>query len=146
MKVSSAYELEPDGGGTRLTQTLEAKAGSLGARMLIPIVQGRLEKKLDRGPRAAPGAVGRLMRALALAVLLLLALPGVAAAQVDEAANALKSDPVYVDPGAELADQVDAAALRARIGTRADLRRRAARQRGGGQPCPHADRAARGRR
>jgi hypothetical protein len=57
------------------------------------------------------------MRALALAVLLLLALPGVAAAQVEDPANALKSDPVYVDPGAELADQVDAAALRARIGT-----------------------------
>ena len=46
VKVASAYELQPAGAGTRLTQTLEAKAGSLGARMLIPIVQGRLEKKL----------------------------------------------------------------------------------------------------
>jgi hypothetical protein len=46
VKVVSDYELEASGGGTRLTQTLEAKAGSLGARMLIPIVQGRLEKKL----------------------------------------------------------------------------------------------------
>ena len=31
------------------------------------------------------------------------------------AADALRADPVYVDPGAELAGQVDAAALRARI-------------------------------
>ena len=29
-----------------LTQTLEAKAGGLTGRMLIPVVQGRLEKKL----------------------------------------------------------------------------------------------------
>ena len=41
------YELAPNGGGTRLTQTLEAKAGSLTARMLIPVVQGRLEKKVS---------------------------------------------------------------------------------------------------
>jgi carbon monoxide dehydrogenase subunit G len=46
VKVTSDYTLEPSGGGTRLTQTLEAKAGGLAARMLIPIVQGRLEKKL----------------------------------------------------------------------------------------------------
>jgi carbon monoxide dehydrogenase subunit G len=41
-----AYQLAANGGGTRLTQTLEAKAGSLTARMLIPVVQGRLEKKV----------------------------------------------------------------------------------------------------
>ena len=42
-----AYELAANGGGgTRLTQTLEAKAGSLTARMLIPVVQGKLEKKV----------------------------------------------------------------------------------------------------
>lgn len=46
VKVESAYVLEPNGGGTKLTQTLEAKASGLSARMLIPIVQGRLEKKL----------------------------------------------------------------------------------------------------
>jgi carbon monoxide dehydrogenase subunit G len=47
VNISSDYTLEPNGGGgTRLTQTLEAKAGGLAARMLIPIVQGRLEKKL----------------------------------------------------------------------------------------------------
>ena len=48
MKVVSAYVLEPNGGGTRLTQTLDAKAGGFTARMLIPVVQGRLEKKLTR--------------------------------------------------------------------------------------------------
>jgi carbon monoxide dehydrogenase subunit G len=46
VKVTSAYRLEPNGGGTRLTQTLDAKASGLTARMLIPIVQGRLEGKL----------------------------------------------------------------------------------------------------
>jgi carbon monoxide dehydrogenase subunit G len=40
------YRLEPNGGGTRLTQTLDAKASGLTARMLIPVVQGRLEKKV----------------------------------------------------------------------------------------------------
>jgi uncharacterized protein YndB with AHSA1/START domain len=46
VKLTIAYALEPAGAGTRLTQTLDAKAGSLTARMLIPVVQGRLEKKV----------------------------------------------------------------------------------------------------
>ena len=46
VKVSSAYVLEPTGVGTRLTQTLDAKASGFTAKMLIPIVQGRLETKL----------------------------------------------------------------------------------------------------
>jgi uncharacterized protein YndB with AHSA1/START domain len=46
VKLAIAYALEPAGAGTRLTQTLEAKASSLTARMLIPVVQGRLEKKV----------------------------------------------------------------------------------------------------
>jgi len=46
VKVESGYRLEPSGAGTMLTQTLEAKAGGLTGRMLIPVVQGRLEKKL----------------------------------------------------------------------------------------------------
>jgi carbon monoxide dehydrogenase subunit G len=48
VKVTSEYILEPSGAGTRLTQTLEAKAGGLTGRMLIPVVQGRLEKKLTQ--------------------------------------------------------------------------------------------------
>jgi hypothetical protein len=54
---------------------------------------------------------------LLLGALLLLATATTAAAQggVDAAVAALKDDPVYVDPDAELADQVDADALRARI-------------------------------
>jgi carbon monoxide dehydrogenase subunit G len=49
VKITSDYTLEPNGGGgTRLTQTLDAKAGGLTARMLIPVVQGRLEKKLTQ--------------------------------------------------------------------------------------------------
>jgi uncharacterized protein YndB with AHSA1/START domain len=41
----TAYELAGDG-QTELTQTLEAKAGSFGARMLLPVVKPRLERKL----------------------------------------------------------------------------------------------------
>jgi carbon monoxide dehydrogenase subunit G len=49
VKVTSDYTLSAaGGGGTLLTQTLEAKAGGLTARMLIPVVQGRLEKKLTQ--------------------------------------------------------------------------------------------------
>jgi uncharacterized protein YndB with AHSA1/START domain len=46
VNVVTTYALEPAGGGTRLTQTLDAKASGLTARMLIPVVQGRLEKKV----------------------------------------------------------------------------------------------------
>ena len=56
------------------------------------------------------------MRTVLATLLALLAFPAVAVAQVSEAASALQSDPVYVDPSAELADQVDAAALRSQIG------------------------------
>ena len=48
VKVTSAYILEPTGAGSRLTQTLDAKAGGLTGRMLIPVVQGRLEQKLTK--------------------------------------------------------------------------------------------------
>jgi hypothetical protein len=59
----------------------------------------------------------RALVSLLLAAVLLLAAAGTAAAQggVDAAVGALKDDPVYVDPDAELASQVDADALRARI-------------------------------
>jgi carbon monoxide dehydrogenase subunit G len=46
VNLVTRYALESSGGGTRLTQTLDAKASSLTARMLIPVVQGRLEKKV----------------------------------------------------------------------------------------------------
>ena len=52
------------------------------------------------------------MRAVLIAAMLLLALPAAARAQdVDAAASALGSAYVYVDPAAEAADEVDAAAL-----------------------------------
>ena len=44
--VVNHYALEPSGAGTRLTQSVEAKATSFGARMLVPLVQPRLEEKL----------------------------------------------------------------------------------------------------
>jgi carbon monoxide dehydrogenase subunit G len=46
VKLMIAYALAPNGGGTTLTQSLDAKAGGITARMLIPVVQGRLQQKL----------------------------------------------------------------------------------------------------
>jgi uncharacterized protein YndB with AHSA1/START domain len=46
LDVAITYVLEPDGKGSRLTQTLEASASGFKARMLVPMVQPRLEKKL----------------------------------------------------------------------------------------------------
>ena len=46
MDVVTTYTLREAGGGTELTQTLEGKASSFKARMLVPIVQPKLEGKL----------------------------------------------------------------------------------------------------
>ena len=47
LDVEITYALAPaDGGGAQLTQTLEGKASSFKARMLLPVVQPRLERKL----------------------------------------------------------------------------------------------------
>jgi uncharacterized protein YndB with AHSA1/START domain len=46
LDVEITYALAPDGTGSRLTQTLEAKASGFKARMLVPMVQPRLETKL----------------------------------------------------------------------------------------------------
>ena len=58
VKVVSDYQLEPTATGTRLTQSLEAKAGGLTGRMLIPVVQGRLEKKLTEDLERLRGILG----------------------------------------------------------------------------------------
>jgi carbon monoxide dehydrogenase subunit G len=44
--VVRSYALEAAGAGTRLTQSIEAKPSGLSARMLVPVIQPRLEKKL----------------------------------------------------------------------------------------------------
>jgi uncharacterized protein YndB with AHSA1/START domain len=44
--VVTTYTLRDAGGGTELTQSLEGKASSFKARMLVPIVQPKLEGKL----------------------------------------------------------------------------------------------------
>jgi carbon monoxide dehydrogenase subunit G len=46
LDVVNVYRLDGDGSGTRLTQTLEAKARGLSARLLVPAVQPRLERKV----------------------------------------------------------------------------------------------------
>ena len=44
--VETTYRLRDAGGGTELTQTLEGKANGFKARMLLPVVQPKLEAKL----------------------------------------------------------------------------------------------------
>ncbi len=44
--VAITYALSATAGGCELTQTLEGKASSFKARMLLPVVQPRLERKL----------------------------------------------------------------------------------------------------
>jgi uncharacterized membrane protein len=46
VEVVNLYALEPSGTGTRLTMSMDAKPTKLSARMLIPVVQPRLERKL----------------------------------------------------------------------------------------------------
>ncbi len=46
IQVVSSYALEAAGAGTRLTQALEARPGGFSARLLVPIVQPRLQEKL----------------------------------------------------------------------------------------------------
>ena len=48
IEVVSSYALEAAGAGTRLTQTIEAKPSGLTARMLVPVLQPRLEEKLTQ--------------------------------------------------------------------------------------------------
>jgi uncharacterized protein YndB with AHSA1/START domain len=46
--VHSSFALSPDGSGsTRVTRLVKAKAESFGARLLLPIVQSHLERKLE---------------------------------------------------------------------------------------------------
>jgi hypothetical protein len=58
VNVVTTYTLEPTTSGTRLTQTLDAKASGLTARMLIPVVQGRLEKKVVEDLDRLRGVLG----------------------------------------------------------------------------------------
>jgi carbon monoxide dehydrogenase subunit G len=47
VNVTNTYTVEANGGGgSRVTQGLDAKPSSIAARMLIPVLQGRLEKKV----------------------------------------------------------------------------------------------------
>jgi uncharacterized protein YndB with AHSA1/START domain len=48
IEVVSSYALQAAGAGTRLTQSIEAKPSGFTARMLVPVVQPRLEEKLTQ--------------------------------------------------------------------------------------------------
>ena len=58
IEVVSSYALEAAGAGTRLTQSLEATPKGLSARMLVPIVQPRLEQKLTEDLERLKGELG----------------------------------------------------------------------------------------
>ena len=116
VKVTSDYVLEPSGAGTRLTQSLDAKASGLTARMLIPVVQGPAGDQAQERPRAPARGAWRVMRALLVLAFVLFAAAPASAQSLSGIADTLRTDHVYVDPGAELADQVDADALQAKIG------------------------------
>lgn len=46
LEVATTYALRAAGAGTELTQTLEGKANGFKARLLVPVVQPKLEAKL----------------------------------------------------------------------------------------------------
>ena len=46
MDVETTYALRPIGDGTELTQTLDGKANGFKARLLLPVVQPKLEEKI----------------------------------------------------------------------------------------------------
>ena len=46
MDVETTYALRANGGGTELTQTLDGKANGFKARLLLPVVQPKLEEKV----------------------------------------------------------------------------------------------------
>ena len=110
--------------------------------------RGRLRRRRRRGRLRWRQLLGAARVSLVFAPSMLAHRPSAPRAASSAAADALRDDPVYVDPAAELAGQVDAAALRARIDAqgRADVHRRPARERDRGQRGPDADRPARGRR
>jgi hypothetical protein len=46
LEVVTTYALQESGAGTNLTQTLDGKANGFKARLLVPVVQPKLEAKL----------------------------------------------------------------------------------------------------
>jgi carbon monoxide dehydrogenase subunit G len=48
IEVINEYALAPAGAGTRLTQSVDAKPSGLSARLLMPVIQPRLEEKLTQ--------------------------------------------------------------------------------------------------
>ena len=102
-----------------------APAMSASGRLLIPLFNGLATaavayRDLGCGGAAAgrPAVMRRLASAsvLLVAVAVLLAAPAVAQTSIlDQAASRLRSDPVYVDPEADVAGDVDEDGLRQRI-------------------------------
>ncbi len=58
IEVVNSYALAASGSGTRLTQSVEAKPSGLTARLLVPVVQPRLELKLTEDLERLRAALG----------------------------------------------------------------------------------------
>jgi carbon monoxide dehydrogenase subunit G len=56
--VVNTYTVEATDGGSRVTQGLDANASSFTARMLIPVIQGRLERKVTDDLEKLRGVLG----------------------------------------------------------------------------------------
>jgi hypothetical protein len=56
--VVSVYSLDGDGAGTRLTQSVEAHPTSFKGRLLLPVLQPRLERKLTEDLERLRGLLG----------------------------------------------------------------------------------------
>ncbi len=117
VKVTSEYILDANGSGHPAHADARRQGQRLHGQDADPDRPGPARDQAQGRPRAPQEPVGSLSMRLIAVLVTLLAFPAAAAAQsVDEAAQALRSDPVYVAPDAELADQVDAPVLRGEIG------------------------------
>ena len=47
MDIAGRFELEPDGGGTRLTYVQETGGGSLAMRLMKPVLSGKIQRKIQ---------------------------------------------------------------------------------------------------
>jgi uncharacterized protein YndB with AHSA1/START domain len=58
VQLTSAYSVQPSGAGSTLTQTLDAKASGMQAKMMVGIVRPRLEKKVSTDLERLRGVLG----------------------------------------------------------------------------------------
>ena len=136
IEVVNAYALEAAGAGTRLTQSVDAKPSGLTARMLVPVIQPRLEEKLtqdlERLRESCRASASRASLVAASRAARRRARGGGAGRARRARVEALQSDQRLRRPGAEALDGVDADELREPRSPTAGVRRSTSRS------CPRA--------